>query len=231
MSGAALLSPHQAYQRWARSYDSTPNPLLSLEERCLLPELKKFSGEDVIDLGCGTGRWLRKLEDMSPGSLTGIDMSEAMLAEAEKKVLPYTLLLHADCIATPLPSRFADCVLASFVLSYVRDLEKFAREAARIARFGGEILVSDMHPNAVFYGWRRTFKTSGSSFEIETFPYTLIELVDAMAQAGCRLEEIAEPSFGEEESRIFRQAGRWDEFLKVESLPVIYWARFSVTGK
>lgn len=222
------LEPHQAYQCWAAFYDSAPNALLALEERCLSPLITKWFDKDIVDLGCGTGRWLQKLESVAPRSLAGVDSSEAMLATAAAKCSPNTLLLHADCVAPPLPRDAADCVLASFVLSYVRDLNAFARETVRIARPGGTILISDMHPSARSYGWRRTFNAGGSLFEIVTYPYTLPELVDAMIGAGCRLEEMSEPSFGEEEAGIFREAARLEYFQRVESLPVIYWARFSV---
>lgn len=228
---AVRLHAHQAYQCWAAFYDSTPNALLALEERCLTPVVMNWFDENIVDVGCGTGRWLQKLEGMAPRSLIGVDSSEAMLAAAAAKCSMDTRLLHADCAATTLPEDEAGCVLASFVLSYVRDLDRFAREMVRIARPGATILISDMHPNARSYGWRRIFNAGGSLFEIVTFPYTLAELVDAMIEAGCRLEEMAEPCFGREEASIFREADRMEYFQRVKGLPVIYWARFSVNEK
>lgn len=231
MSVAVKLQPHQAYECWAASYDSNPNALLALEERCLSPMLANWLDEDIVDLGCGTGRWLRKLESVFPRTLTGVDSSDAMLAAATAKCGPSTRLIHADCTAAPLPGDAAGRVLTSFTLSYIQDLRAFAREAVRITRPGGTILISDMHPNARAYGWRRTFSAAGRVFEIETYPYALADVIDAMTPAGCRLEEMAEPCFGLEEEEIFQEAGKWEAFQKVESLPVIYWMRYSVTGK
>ena len=223
----AMLDAKEAYARWAPSYDETPNPLTALEERIIAPVLAEFAGRDIVDLGCGTGRWLRRLQRIAPRSLVGVDASPAMLAEAGSKCLLSTSLIEAECTSTPLPARSADCVLASFLLSYVRDIGRFAAEVARIARCGGTVIVSDLHPATPSYGWRRTFRAGGDLFEIATFPYTLTALISAMATAGLVLNELSEPSFGEEEAKIFRLNAMADSFDRVMFLPVIYSARFS----
>jgi ubiquinone/menaquinone biosynthesis C-methylase UbiE len=224
------LNPQGAYQLWAQHYDSTVNPLLALEERRLEAQLGDFAGKDVVDLGCGTGRWLKKLESLRPHSLTGVDLSSAMLEQARVKCAPSTRLLQSDCTDTSLGDGSADRVLASFLLSYLSDLDALAREAARLLRPGGVVHVSDLHPNTASYGWRRTFRAAGTVFEIETHRYTLAHLVESMWRSGLRLDQIAEWSFGPPESAIFERAGKRDTFIQVESLPVVYWARFTLAG-
>ncbi len=44
-----------------------PNPLLAREERYLLPLLANLSRQALLDLACGTGRWLEKL--LSQGAI------------------------------------------------------------------------------------------------------------------------------------------------------------------
>ena len=224
---AATLDAGEAYTCWASSYDETPNPLTTLEERLLALLLTSFADFDIVDLGCGTGRWLRRLEATRPRSLTGIDSCPAMLAEARKKCAHSTSLVEASCTSTPLPACSVDCVLASFLLSYVQDISRLAAEAVRILRPGGTLIVSDLHPRTPSYGWRRTFKSESSVFEIATFPYSLSRLIATMSTAGLTLEKIDEPAFGDEEEAIFCANGMLDEFRRVKSLPVIYWARFS----
>jgi ubiquinone/menaquinone biosynthesis C-methylase UbiE len=224
---ATMLPAQEAYALWASTYDQTPNPLLSLEERHLSPVLNTFVDRDIVDLGCGTGRWLQHLEASDPRSLTGVDSSPAMLAEGRKKCRKSTVLIQANSTAIPLPDRSADCVLASFLLSYMPYIPAFAGEIARILRPGGTLIISDLHPDVTTYGWRRTFRSAGNLFEIATFPYTFFDLIVGMHTAGFRLELIDEPCFGEEEAAIFRENGMLERFRQVESLPVIYWARFS----
>ena len=224
---SAMLDASEAYSRWAPTYDQTPNPLTALEERCLAPVLREFAGRDVVDLGCGTGRWLRRLQAIGPRSLVGVDSSPAMLAMAKKKCMHSTSLIEADCVFTPLAASSADLVLASFLLSYVQDIGRFAAEAARILRPGGTLIVSDLHPDTPSYGWRRTFRAADGLFEIATFPYTLAALNSAMKVAGLKLQGLADARFGEEEAGMFRASGMAEHFYRVESLPVICWARFS----
>jgi len=224
---ATILPAHEAYALWASTYDHTPNPLLALEERLLAPVLSGFAHRDIVDLGCGTGRWLERLEALHPRSLAGIDASPAMLAQAQRKCRNSTSLIHASCAATTLPNHSADCVLASFLLSYVPSLSGFAEEIARIVRPGGTFIVSDLHPDTATYGWRRTFRSAGNLFEIATFPYTFLDLIAAMYAAGFRLEQVDEPCFGNEEAATFCEQGMLERFHQVQSLPVIYFAHFS----
>ena len=50
-----------AFDAWAQVYDTQANPLLVLEERFLRRLLPDIDGKDILDIGCGTGRWLEHL--------------------------------------------------------------------------------------------------------------------------------------------------------------------------
>ncbi len=216
----------EAYRLWASQYDATPNPLLSLEQRILAPILPSAAGCDVVDLGCGTGRWLARLANTSPRSITGIDFSEEMLAQASMKLAPGVRLVQADCLVTPLAECSSDWILTSFLLSYVDDLRAFAREAARIARAEGVIFLSDVHPETTNYGWKRTFRASQRVIEIQTHVYQIAGLRQVMEEAGFESMFLQESSFGEEERQIYFDAGRSDLFFQVQGLPVFFVAGF-----
>lgn len=223
---SAPLPAAEAYRMWAPDYDRTLNPLLSLEERILAPHLLSVAEtKDIVDLGSGTGRWLRQLETSSAHSLTGVDFSKEMLHEAASK-LSRTCLVHADCFHTSLESGCADLILVSFLLSYLNDLAGFAAEVFRISRPGGSIVVTDVHPRAGAYGWKRTFRNLDGIFGIETYPYQLPSLHIEMAKQGFTLSRLQEPSFGEAERCIFVRAGRPDLYDAVEGLPVLFIAEY-----
>ncbi|MEO5926368.1 MAG: class I SAM-dependent methyltransferase [Bryobacteraceae bacterium] len=130
-----------AFDQIAPTYDSTPNPLLALEERILTPFLPNMSGLTVADIGAGTGRWLRRV---SAARTIAIDRSPAMLARA-----PQPRIL-ADAGSLPLRDASIDIVFCTFTLGYVPSC--FA-ELVRIT--GNKLIVTDVHPDAVTRGWSR----------------------------------------------------------------------------
>ncbi len=134
----------RAFARWARNYDDSLNPMLSLEERILPEILPDMRGRDVVDVGCGTGRWLERIAAESPASLVGIDSSAEMLERAHRKLGARAMLEQGDAMSLPVASGSADVILASFVASYIPDLPAFAAELRRIARKGAQVFFSDL---------------------------------------------------------------------------------------
>src|ERR1700748_2363707 len=90
-----------SFDLWASVYDKQANPLLALEERWLLQLLPDIKNLDVLDAGCGTGRWLSLLASKHPRSLTGVDVSPEMLLQASTKSIPLTDILLGSCTALP----------------------------------------------------------------------------------------------------------------------------------
>jgi cytosine/adenosine deaminase-related metal-dependent hydrolase/ubiquinone/menaquinone biosynthesis C-methylase UbiE len=221
---ATLAEPGaRVFDRWAQVYDAQANPLLSLEMRKAVPLLPLISGAHVLDVGCGTGRWLTHLEALAPASVTGVDCSVTMLERARAKVRPTTKLEHADSSALPAKDDSYNFVMASFLISYVRDLQEFARECARIVRWDGQMLISDMHPaTAAERAWTRSFHIDGEKVDLEVHSPTLTEIVDTFQQNGFEFQVLIEPSFEEPEKLIFEEAGKLTEYEKLVGVPAIY---------
>lgn len=139
-SSMPVASAQEGYRQWARSYDTEPNALLALERRYLEPLLPCTPGLDVVDLGCGTGRWLEVLKKREPHSLLGFDASVEMLQRAKRKLKNAARFAHADGSRVPLQAGSADVVLGNFVLSYVEEAHEFLGNARTALR--GRIAVS-----------------------------------------------------------------------------------------
>ena len=226
-SDATAVFPAQSdshiFDLWARVYDTQSNPLLMLEERSAMPLLPPLNGGDVLDVGCGTGRWLTRLQTLNPASLTGIDSSATMLEHARTKIHPTTKLEHRECTALPGEAASKNFVLASFVLSYLNDLHGFANECARILRPDGSVLLSDMHPvTAAKRGWTRSFRVEGEKFEIAVHSRSIEEIVSAFQNSGFELRILIEPPFEEPEQPIFEDTGKLTEFEELTGVPAIY---------
>lgn len=181
---------------WAEVYDQQSNPLLSLEKDFLLQLLPGIRGLDVVDMGCGTGRWLEYLGSEFPRSLCGIDKSREMLMRAEAKVGRAASLYCADCTSTPLATSSTDLCLASFVLSHVPNLAEFVRELARILRPGGTAFISDVHPDtAAALGWNRAFRYCDRSIPLRTYERYISEVLVKLREHGFRVAARLEPCF------------------------------------
>ncbi len=215
--------PSEVFDSWAEVYDAQPNPLLSLEQRVLEPMLPDVRGLDVLDAGCGTGRWLHQLAARSPRSLFGVDISPAMLLLAAIKLNHSCDLRVGSCTALPVSDCAADVVLSSFVVSYLHDLEAFAQEIDRVARPGATIFLTDMHPDTeASCNWKRSFQSGGSDTRINGCGWSLYEITRAFQSHGFKLLSLIEPAFSLEERQIFEECGRLDLYQSAATLPAIY---------
>ena len=71
----------RAYENWAPTYDTDPNPHTALEYRPVLETLAARAGERILDAACGTGRYTAALH-ADGVDVMGLDFSAAMLALA-----------------------------------------------------------------------------------------------------------------------------------------------------
>jgi ubiquinone/menaquinone biosynthesis C-methylase UbiE/cytosine/adenosine deaminase-related metal-dependent hydrolase len=216
------------FAAWAPIYDTQVNPLLALEERFLRRLLPSIDDKDVLDVGCGTGRWIEHLARLgTPRSLCGIDGSDEMLGVARAKSPTSASLLNAQLPHLPLPASSIDLAIASFVLSYVPDIDRCARELARVLRVGGEVFVTDMHPQtATELGWRRGFSSSQGVIHLHTDHRSIESTVRSITQHGLRLVGSYLPSFGEPEHPLFVSQGKEGFYQKADGRPAIYLLHF-----
>ena len=220
------VSTHLAYASIAEHYDSLPNPMLSLEQRYLVNLLPDFRGRDVVDLGCGTGRWLETVALQKPRSLVGVDLSPEMLAVARRKV-PSAQLVHADISDERLGERSFDIVLGSFLLGYVDDLQRLGRKVQQMVRARGLVVFSDIHPEtARLLGWKRSFR----DITPLTYSHDLPVILHTFQELGLELACLLQPHFGDAEREVFRSAGR-NDFEKAATFPAIYIAAFRRSGQ
>jgi cytosine/adenosine deaminase-related metal-dependent hydrolase/ubiquinone/menaquinone biosynthesis C-methylase UbiE len=221
--GTAQHSTSDPFALWAAVYDEQANPLLSLEEDflpCLLPDVR---GLDVVDLGCGTGRWLQRFARQHPRSSIGIDSSREMLARAAAKVGHDAVLLRANCVSASLSAGSADLCLASFVLSHVRELKNFARQFAHILRPGGSAFVTDVHPEtSAQLGWKRAFRYGEQSIALETHERAIAQVISTLEKEGFEAVLLLEPSFQTHQHQMLRdlQGSQLDD--AIFQSPAIY---------
>ncbi len=214
------------YALWAATYDREPNPLLALEERVLEPILPDVRGKTVLDVGCGTGRWLIRLLRRGARWGVGTDLSAEMLRCAASKRRRDTWLARADALALPLRPKTIDLTICSFTLGHIDDLQRLANELARAARKGADVFLSGLHPQARARGWRCAFRHTAGTVEIPEFHRPLEAVVHSFEATGFEPVSLLEPHFGSEERCIFVNAGKAEQFEAATTVPAIFACHF-----
>jgi malonyl-CoA O-methyltransferase len=197
-----------AYALWAESYEQSCNPLLVLEERIVAPLLPPLAGAVVLDIGCGTGRWLQLLCESGALLRAGIDLSPEMLRQAARKPSLAGLLIRGDSAELPVRDACIDFAICSFSASCIGDLQRLAGEISRVTRPGASLVLTDFHPDAVRHGWKRTFRRGEDVFEIESLNRPVDLICEAFASHGFEQTEFFEPHFSEPERPQFRRSGK-----------------------
>ena len=99
----------------------------------------------VADLGCGTGSLTATLAP-HVAAVIGVDQSDEMLQSAQHNAAgcDNVVLKRGDLESLPVESESCDAALMLIVLTYVPDPAPALREAARILRPGGKLVVVDL---------------------------------------------------------------------------------------
>src|SRR5262252_1899581 len=111
------------------------------------------SGMQVIDVGTGTGLLAREALELcgAQGSLTGIDPSLGMMAQAR---LPRATLLEGRAEALPCTDASGDFVCMGYALRHLSDLDLALAEFRRVLRPGGRLLMLEItRPHGALASW------------------------------------------------------------------------------
>jgi malonyl-CoA O-methyltransferase len=220
------VSVQNGYERWASTYDDAANPLLAREQRYLAPLIPSLDGKYVLDLACGTGRWLENLLASGAELAVGIDSSMTMLGVARRKPAISGQLVRADCVRLPFGDSIFNLAVCCFALGHIRDLGAMVHELARVMKPEADFFVTDLHPEAYASGWRTGFRDRHSSVQIETVPRTAEEIITIFSSAGFECRTHVALCLGEPEKPIFAQAGKIDLFPLACRMPAVLVCQF-----
>ncbi len=105
----------------------------------------------MLDLGTGTGRLLEIFSDHYRRAV-GVDLSREMLAIARSNLdqagITHAQVRHGDVYAPPVDRESSDLVTIHQVLHFLDEPAIVIKEAARVLRPGGRLVIVDFAPHA-----------------------------------------------------------------------------------
>jgi SAM-dependent methyltransferase len=179
------LEVRDGYDRWAESYDRTPNPLVALDRRHTGKLLRPGRGERILDAGCGTGAHLG-LMLRSGSSPVGLDLSRGMLNVTRRKY-PSVPLAQADLNGRlPVRRRAFDTVLCALVGEHLSNLRLLFREIRDGLVRGGRLVFSVFHPEMAAAGIEANFERDGIEYRLGALRHTVADYLNLIDRAGFR---------------------------------------------
>ena len=105
--------------------------------------LGQVRGLAILDLGCGKGRFSRRLEEQG-ARVVGLDVSREMLKQGAKFDR-----IQASSARLPLAAQSIDAVIAVEVFQHVHSIDSTLREIHRVLKPKGRIVIVDKHALAL----------------------------------------------------------------------------------
>jgi ubiquinone/menaquinone biosynthesis C-methylase UbiE len=178
MSPSHDINDRERFSQWSETYDRSFMQWLLFDRvhRGVLARLPAgFTPSRILDIGCGTGRLLCRMQARWPlAGLVGVDLSEGMVAHARQQIHRAQIYL-APAEHLPLENASVDLVTSTVSFHHWTDQAQGVCEAARVLRQGGLFVLADMtfpwhgHPLSRAQV-RAAFISAGLSIRSQTIP-------------------------------------------------------------
>lgn len=99
-----------------------------------------FSPETILDLGCGSGKFIECfLKEKAWSHAVGVDFSSQMLKKARENINGNVLWLEGDFDNLPFLDSSFDLVISAFTLRSVQNMPVFLERIHRLLKSGGRL--------------------------------------------------------------------------------------------
>ena len=191
--GYRMVDVRTGYGEWLPTYEATVAELMDIPLLEALTSVPWASVRSAADLGCGTGRTGTWLRHCGVATIDGIDVTPEMLAVARETGV-YRRLAEADVAASGLQAGAYDLITVCLVDEHLPELSPLYREAWRLAKREGLLVLVGFHPHIIMASGMPTHfqNAAGEQVAIETHVHLLSEHATAALGAGWTLVEMKE---------------------------------------
>lgn len=224
-AGRKKLEPENAYDIWAESYDNENGNLMLYFDRILFEKFLanvNLTGKNILDFGCGTGRYWKELLKMYPDKLIGCDISKTMLAILKKKFPGADTYIIQNNKLNFLDDLSFDFIISTLVIAHIEDIKDTVNEWNRLLKKGGEIFVTDFHPEALNKGAKRTFNNNGNIITIKNYIHTLERITSLFECLGFEIIEKEEKIIDENVKKFYAKKNAIKIYKEFKNVPMIY---------
>ena len=137
-------------ERWGPLWGALPRDWAANEDRqvptyeAALRRVSLEPGQRVLDIGCGSGVFLRLAADRG-AEVFGLDASEALIEIARERV-PEADLRTGEMQALPYEDAYFDLVAGFNAFFFAADMTASLREAGRVAKRGAAVVIQVWGP-------------------------------------------------------------------------------------
>ena len=217
--------PAAAYDIWAQHYDDQPdNLMLALDEgicRELFGRLA-IGGRVVADVGCGTGRHWEKIFAHRPARLVGYDVSCGMLDILKRKYPQAETYLLEGGLLSGSPAGSIDIIISTLTVAHIPDLAAALAEWCRVLRPGGELIITDYHPEALARGGQRTFRDGERVIAVRNYIYPVKKVRAIAARLGLQELSLTEKKIDATMRPYYEKQQALATYQRFEGVPIIY---------
>ena len=134
------------FDRWSRSYEESWRQGFYFDRvhAGVLDAVRQQPGpSSVLDIGCGTGRLLRKIRVCWPDAkVTGVDPAEGMIQKA-RQLMPEATFIVGPAEHLAFPDSSFDLVVSTVSFHHWSDQLQGVSEVRRVLRNGGHVILAD----------------------------------------------------------------------------------------
>lgn len=187
------MKTQDAYTRWSLTYDSDRNLTRDLDQRATERILIDGHYQNILELGCGTGKNTALLARIG-SKVLALDFSPGMLREAKTKVrFDHVSFVRAD-LTKPWPAKTGsfELVACNLVLEHIENLDSIFFQASQSLTAGGQFFISELHPFRQYQGVQANFRRDEETIQIEAFVHHIADFIEAARVNGLTLQTMKE---------------------------------------
>jgi len=216
------LNVNKLYKAWSKEYDNPTNIAIFLEEK-ITKKMFNYKNKDILDLGCGTGRYAIPLARRN--NVVCMDFSKDMLKVARKKAKESKVKINfkeGDITKFKSKNKF-DVIISMLVQDHIKDLKKMVNTLNSLSKIGTEIIISNIHPYHTYKAHKKDNKAQlFSRLSTDQFYHPLEEYLKLFRDKGFELTGYNDLILEEKYSKL----KEFNETIYLTNKPIVVVMKF-----